>query len=59
MEATVGVIHPAFLKFMELCRKINFGVIKELKIQDGLPVFVKHETETELDAIVELSKKLV
>ena len=61
MESTVVVredIHPNFLKLMEICNRINFGTIKELKVQDGLPVFVRYDIRTELDAIVEVSKKL-
>ena len=34
-------IHPAFLKFIEICAQINFGDIKCLQIQNGLPVFVE------------------
>lgn len=34
-------IHPAFLKFIEICAQINFGTIDRLEIQDGLPVFVE------------------
>jgi len=60
MEAAVGLnVHPAFLKFMAICRVINFGDIKELKIQDGLPVFVEYIIETELDGVVVIRKKLV
>jgi len=60
VESTVELnVHPAFLKFMELCNQINFGTIKELKVQNGIPVFVRYDIKTELDAIIELSKKLV
>ncbi len=34
-------IHPAFLKFIEICAQINFGKIECLQIQNGLPVFVE------------------
>ena len=60
MESTVELnVHPAFLKFIEICNKINFGVIKELKVQNGIPVFIIYDIKTELDATIELSKKLV
>ena len=52
-------IHSSFLKLIEICQRIDFGVIKELKIQNGLPVFVTYDIKTELDAVVEVSKKLV
>ena len=52
-------IHPAFVKLIEICRQMKFGTIKELKIQDGVPVFVTYDIKTELDAIIEVSKKLV
>lgn len=59
MESTLELnIHPNILKFMELCRDINFGTIQELSIQDGIPVFVKYVIETELDGIVIVRKKL-
>ena len=42
MEPTVvNDIHPAFLKFMEICAQINFGRIECLQIQNGLPVYVE------------------
>lgn len=34
-------IHPAFLRFMEICAQINFGQIERLQIQDGVPVFIE------------------
>jgi len=34
-------IHPAFLKFIEICAQINFGQIECLQIQNGIPVFVE------------------
>lgn len=34
-------IHPAFLKFMEICAEINFGRIECLQIQNGLPVYIE------------------
>jgi len=52
-------IHPAFLKLIEICQRIDFGVIKELKIQNGLPVFVTYDIKSDLDAVIEVSKKLV
>ena len=61
MEGTVAYveIHPAFVKLIEICKQIRFGTIKELKIADGLPVYITNNMETELDAIIEVSKKLV
>ena len=61
MESTVASIeiHPAFLKLIEICQRIDFGVIKELKIQNGLPVFVTYDIKSDLDAVIEVSKKLV
>jgi hypothetical protein len=56
--ANVG-IHPSFLKLIEICKQMKFGTIKELKIQDGLPVFVTYDIRTELDAVIEKSVKLV
>lgn len=52
-------IHSSFLKLIEICKQMKFGVIKELKIQDGLPVFVTYDIRTELDAVIEKSVKLV
>ena len=52
-------IHPSFLKLIEICRKIGFGTIKELKIQNGIPVFITYDIRTELDAIIEKAEKLV
>lgn len=52
-------LHPAFYELAKICAKINFGVIKELRIQNGLPVFEVHEEETELEAKVEVTNKLV
>ncbi len=34
-------VHPAFLRFIEICKHINFGTIERLEIQNGLPVFVE------------------
>ncbi len=34
-------IHPAFLRFAEICAEIGFGQIDCLKIENGLPVFVE------------------
>ncbi len=61
MESTLVNIevHPSFLKFLEICQAINFGKVKELSIQDGLPVFVEYIIETELDGVVVIRKKLV
>jgi len=61
MESAVAniEIHPSFLKLVEICKQIKFGAIKELKIQDGLPVFVTYDIRTELDAVIEKSVKLV
>ena len=52
-------IHPSFMKLIEICRKIGFGTIKELKIQNGLPVFITYDIKTELDAVIEKTEKLV
>ena len=52
-------IHSSFLKLIEICRKIGFGTIKELKIQNGLPVFITYDIKTELDAVIEKAEKLV
>ena len=41
MDAKLVEIHPAFLKFIEICAQINFGVIERLQIQNGIPVFVE------------------
>jgi len=60
MGSTLEVdIHPSFLKLIEICRKIGFGTIKELKIQNGIPVFITYDIRTELDAIIEKAEKLV
>ena len=52
-------IHPSFLKLIEICRQIGFGTIKELKVQNGLPVYVVYDIKTELDAVIEKADKLV
>jgi hypothetical protein len=59
MEATVGVIHPAFVKLIEICNSIGFGEIQALKIADGVPVFVEYIIETALNGVVVIKKKLV
>lgn len=61
MESTVAKIevHPAFLRLIEICNRINFGTIKELKVQNGVPVFITYDIKTELDAVIEKSSKLV
>ena len=38
-------LHPAFYRFAQICRRIEFAVIEELRIQDGLPVFVDVENK--------------
>ena len=63
IEALSGLLinsfHPAFLKFAAICGRMEFGTIKELKIKDGLPVYVTYDIKTELDAVIETSKMLV
>lgn len=34
-------IHPAFLKFIEICAELGFATIERLEIQNGLPVFIE------------------
>lgn len=41
MSDTKQDIHPAFLKFIEICQQINFGQIECLQIQNGIPVFLE------------------
>lgn len=36
-----GVLHPAWIEFMRLCRQIQHGEIEQLKIQDGLPMLAE------------------
>ncbi len=60
MEATLGLnVHPAFLKFIDLCNQINFGTIRKMEIQNGVPTFVEYEVETDLNANVVQKIKLV
>jgi len=63
IEALSGLLirsaHPAFLKFLGVCNGMKFGTIKELKVQNRLPNIVFYDIKTELDAVVEVSKKLV
>ena len=63
IEALSGLLirsaHPAFLKFLGVCSGMKFGTIKELKVQNRLPNIVFYDIKTELDAVVEVSKKLV
>lgn len=59
MDSTVAVTHPAFVKLIDICRQMKFGTIRELKVQNGLPVFVTYDIKTELDAVLEKSVKLV
>ena len=51
-------LHPAFHRLAEICRRIDFGVIEELRIQDGLPVFLEVEVGTALAAKVKQKHKL-
>ena len=41
-------LHLAFYRFAEICRRINYGVIKEVRIHAGLPVFLEIEDGTAL-----------
>ena len=34
-------IHPAWLALMRHCRKVGFGEVERLKIQDGVPVMIE------------------
>lgn len=34
-------IHPAFLKFIQICADLEYGTIERLQIQDGVPVMVE------------------
>lgn len=34
-------LHPAWAAFLEYCRKLGYGEIERLKIQDGLPVLAE------------------
>jgi hypothetical protein len=58
-ELLIKSAHPAFLHFMAVCTQMGYGKIKELSIQDGLPVRVVYDIRTELDAVIEKSVKLV
>jgi len=51
-------LHSAFYRFAEICRRIDFGVIEELRIQDGLPVFLEIQVGTALAAKVKQKHKL-
>jgi len=31
-------LHPAWVNFIRYCEEMGFGVVEELKIQDGLPM---------------------
>lgn len=39
-------IHPKFLKFIEICKQLDFATIEKLEIQAGLPVFMVTEEGT-------------
>jgi len=48
-------LHPAFYRFAEICRRMDFGVIEELRIQDGLPVFVDVENKDNREPLLHLA----
>ena len=52
-------LHSAFYRFAEICRRIDYGVIEELRIHAGLPVFLEIEVGTALVAKVKQKHKLI
>lgn len=59
MERTVEIegLHPAFVKFIEICRQINFGQIERLQIQNGLPVYAETTEGTIILPGAKITKK--
>jgi hypothetical protein len=41
MERVMMEVHPFERRFLQLLRRTRFGIIKELKIEDGLPMLAE------------------
>ena len=36
-----GVLHPAWVAFIQYCQDLGYGEISQIKVQDGIPVMAE------------------